>query len=208
MMPTNVLASEDEMLYLLEHSESRLTFTTAEHLPLMHRCRDKLAGLADVVLCDPYTDHPCADSFEATLVKYADDFRECPAAATDMAAIMYTSGTTSKPKGVMVSHANYLKAGATVADAIELDENDRQFVVLPLFHGNAQYYSTMSALAARRECRFNGPVFGEPLLRQVHRVRMHRRQPVRGADAHDPGAGGKPASPRQTACASCCSRRR
>jgi crotonobetaine/carnitine-CoA ligase len=59
---------------------------------------------------------------------------------------MYTSGTTSKPKGVMVSHANYLAAGRTVADAIELDEDDRQFVVLPLFHGNAQYYSTMSAL--------------------------------------------------------------
>ena len=36
---------------------------------------------------------------------------------------MYTSGTTSKPKGVMVTHANYLKAGQTVADAIELGEN-------------------------------------------------------------------------------------
>jgi crotonobetaine/carnitine-CoA ligase len=47
---------------------------------------------------------------------------------------------------VMVSHANYLAAGSTVADAIELGEGDRQYVVLPLFHGNAQYYSTMSAL--------------------------------------------------------------
>jgi crotonobetaine/carnitine-CoA ligase len=63
-----------------------------------------------------------------------------------MAAIMYTSGTTSKPKGVMVTHANYLTAGQTVADALELTEDDRHFIVLPLFHGNAQYYSTMSAL--------------------------------------------------------------
>jgi crotonobetaine/carnitine-CoA ligase len=63
-----------------------------------------------------------------------------------MAAIMYTSGTTSKPKGVMVTHANYLAAGKTVAGAIELGEHDRQFAVLPLFHGNAQYYSVMSAL--------------------------------------------------------------
>ncbi len=146
MMPTNVLAAEDEMLYLLEHSESRLSFTTSEHLPLMRRCRDKLDALADVVLCDPYTDRPRDDSFEAALAQFSDAPRECPAAAADLAAIMYTSGTTSKPKGVMVSHANYLKAGATVADAIELDESDRQFVVLPLFHGNAQYYSTMSAL--------------------------------------------------------------
>jgi crotonobetaine/carnitine-CoA ligase len=46
----------------------------------------------------------------------------------------------------MVTHANYIKAGQTVADAITLTAEDRHFVVLPLFHGNAQYYSTMSAL--------------------------------------------------------------
>ena len=61
-------------------------------------------------------------------------------------AIMYTSGTTSKPKGVMVTHANYIKAGSTVADAVNLTGKDRHFVVLPLFHGNAQYYSVMSAM--------------------------------------------------------------
>ena len=46
----------------------------------------------------------------------------------------------------MVTHANYLKAGQTVAGATGLSPIDRHFVVLPLFHGNAQYYSTMSAL--------------------------------------------------------------
>ena len=46
----------------------------------------------------------------------------------------------------MVTHDNYLKAGSTVADALEISEHDRHLVVLPLFHGNAQYYSTMSAL--------------------------------------------------------------
>ena len=146
MMPTNVLASADELGYLLEHSSSRIAFTTAEHLPMLEQCKRKLDGLENIILCDPYTTDPAADSFEALLQKQPDTPCNYPLSETDMAAIMYTSGTTSKPKGVMVTHANYLTAGQTVADALELTEDDRHFIVLPLFHGNAQYYSTMSAL--------------------------------------------------------------
>lgn len=146
MMPTNTLASVDELVYLLGHSESKVAFTTAEHLPALEQCRSQLIGLESIVLCDPYSIDPATDSFEALLAQYPDAPWICPASDTDIVAIMYTSGTTSKPKGVMVTHANYFAAGGTVADAIELNENDRQFIVLPLFHGNAQYYSTMSAL--------------------------------------------------------------
>ncbi len=64
----------------------------------------------------------------------------------DVAAMLYTSGTTSKPKGVEVTHANYIYAGELLSKSIQLTENDRPFIVLPLFHGNAQYYTTMSAL--------------------------------------------------------------
>ncbi|MCP4287872.1 MAG: ATP-dependent acyl-CoA ligase [Gammaproteobacteria bacterium] len=146
MMPTNVLATADELAYLLDHSKSKLSFTTAQHRPLLEQCRQRLVHLEKVILCDPYSDSPLADSFEDGLSACPESPWSCPAADTDLAAIMYTSGTTSKPKGVMVTHANYLIAGQTVADAIELTENDRHFVVLPLFHGNAQYYSTMSAM--------------------------------------------------------------
>ncbi|MFN8455758.1 MAG: AMP-binding protein [Anaerolineae bacterium] len=64
----------------------------------------------------------------------------------DDVSILYTSGTTSRPKGVLATNANYIYAGETVAKAIRLTPKDRHFVVLPLFHGNAQYYSTMSTL--------------------------------------------------------------
>ena len=64
----------------------------------------------------------------------------------DVVAMLYTSGTTSKPKGVQVTNANYIYAGELLSKSINLNENDRAFIVLPLFHGNAQYYSTMSAL--------------------------------------------------------------
>jgi crotonobetaine/carnitine-CoA ligase len=146
MMPTNVLASTEELVYLLGHSSSKITFTTSEHLETLNQCQNKIDCLEKVILCDPYSHDPALDSFETLLQQQPDTCWNCPASETDLAAIMYTSGTTSKPKGVMVTHANYLTAGQTVADAIELGENDRHFVVLPLFHGNAQYYSTMSAL--------------------------------------------------------------
>jgi len=141
-----VLASAEELAYLLEHSNTKMAFTTEEHLETLRQCRKRIDCLEKIIPCDPYSHDPAADSFEAKLQRQPDTPWECPASETDMVAIMYTSGTTSKPKGVMVTHANYITAGQTVADAIELDENDRHIVVLPLFHGNAQYYSTMSAL--------------------------------------------------------------
>ena len=146
MMPTNVLASAAELAYLLDHSNSILSFTTEEHLATLRQCQDEVDCLDKIVLCDPCTDTPVENSFEAQFPAQPFTPWVSPVADTEMVAIMYTSGTTSKPKGVMVSHANYLTAGQTVADTIELTEHDRQFVVLPLFHGNAQYYSFMSAL--------------------------------------------------------------
>lgn len=65
---------------------------------------------------------------------------------TDRAAVMFTSGTTGRPKGVVITQANYTFAGATMAEAAGLTAEDRQLVVLPLFHANAQYYSFASAI--------------------------------------------------------------
>ena len=65
----------------------------------------------------------------------------------DRAAVMFTSGTTGRPKGVDISQANYSFAGQVMAAASGLTPDDRQLVVLPLFHANAQYYSFASAIA-------------------------------------------------------------
>ncbi len=64
----------------------------------------------------------------------------------DRAAVMFTSGTTGRPKGVEVTQANYAFAGKVMAEAAGLTPDDRQLVVLPLFHANAQYYSFASAI--------------------------------------------------------------
>ena len=63
------------------------------------------------------------------------------------AAVMFTSGTTSAPKGVVVTQANYAFTGEVMAAAAEVRADDRLLVVLPLFHANAQYYSFTAAIA-------------------------------------------------------------
>jgi len=65
----------------------------------------------------------------------------------DPAAVMFTSGTTSLPKGVVVTQANYAFAGDAMAAAAGLRPSDRQIVALPLFHANAQYYSFAAAIS-------------------------------------------------------------
>jgi crotonobetaine/carnitine-CoA ligase len=64
------------------------------------------------------------------------------------AAVMFTSGTTSRPKGVEITQANYAFAGDVMAAAAALTSPDRCLVVLPLFHANAQYYSFAAAISA------------------------------------------------------------
>ncbi|MBC3191121.1 AMP-binding protein [Pseudonocardia sp. C8] len=69
------------------------------------------------------------------------------AAAGDVLAIMFTSGTTAAPKGVLLTQALYAFTGETMARAARLSARHRWFVVLPLFHANAQYYCFASAIA-------------------------------------------------------------
>jgi carnitine-CoA ligase len=91
------------------------------------------------------------DTVLESLRARADDGRALTAATVPepgrRLAIMFTSGTTSQPKGVVLTQANYAFAGDTMAAAAGLGPYDRQFVALPLFHANAQYYSFAAAIS-------------------------------------------------------------
>jgi len=89
--------------------------------------------------------HDEVDALDARVIESA-----TPAVAAqplEVAAIVYTSGTTSRPKGVMVRHAAYTETGASFPGWIGLKPPQRLWACLPLFHINAQAYSLMTALA-------------------------------------------------------------
>ncbi|WP_037139265.1 class I adenylate-forming enzyme family protein [Rhodococcoides fascians] len=67
---------------------------------------------------------------------------------SDRLALMFTSGTTSTPKGVVLTQNNYHYVSVTMANVLSLEPRHRWFVTLPLFHANAQYYCIGPAIAA------------------------------------------------------------
>jgi acyl-CoA synthetase (AMP-forming)/AMP-acid ligase II len=71
-----------------------------------------------------------------------------PVKAEDDALLMYTSGTTGNPKGVLLTHTSVLAGGANTAGAHELTDDDRGLCVLPLCHINAQMVTVFGPLVS------------------------------------------------------------
>jgi crotonobetaine/carnitine-CoA ligase len=145
IMPTNVAATADELEYLIGHSECRLIFTQPAYLDVARDVQGRCAAVDAIVVCGG-DGGAGTQSFEDLVSTRADTRPGIPCGPEDEAGMLYTSGTTSRPKGVLVTNANYIYAGETVAKILCLTPDDRHLAVLPLFHGNAQYYSTMSTL--------------------------------------------------------------
>ena len=146
MVPTNILSTSDEMEYLLSHSESMLLITEEEYLDKFTGLRVRLPHLKEILLARYEGEEYAGQDLKRLIEKASSERPLVPIDSEDVAGMLYTSGTTSKPKGCQITHANYLYTGEVMAKSIGLTPNDRQFIVLPLFHGNAQYYSTMSSL--------------------------------------------------------------
>jgi len=138
IVPTNPLLTADELAYVVGHADTKLSITQPDLLATVSSAADDGS-----ILVTGESDR--AGSFDDALAaaSVVEGTRPAP---TDVAAVLYTSGTTSRPKGVLVTHANYLHVGEVVAQHLRVSPDDRMLITLPLFHANAQYYSTMSAL--------------------------------------------------------------
>lgn len=121
LVPTNPQSSDDELAHVLDDSGAAISIRSAAEVDALAAAGDA-AGDADGA-AEPADHRP-----------------------DRLAAILYTSGTTSRAKGVRVTDANYVAVGRAVADHLAVTAADRWLIVLPLFHANAQYYCVMSAL--------------------------------------------------------------
>src|SRR5215471_10765847 len=137
MVPTNPVSTADEMAYILAHSETRLVITEPRYAAAIAAARGRLTGPLEVLECRPLA--PLLAGMKDT----APDVRVIPENEISM---QYTSGTTSKPKGVLLTHANYVYGGEVMAKAMRVLPRDRHLIVLPLFHAGAQLHAFLPML--------------------------------------------------------------
>lgn len=144
IVPTNTRSVADELAYFLEASAACAVVTQPDLLETV-----RAAASASDVPVIVTGGGPAVAGVEAFASLRSDESPPSVAVdPTDPAAVLFTSGTTSRPKGVVWTHANYLWGGKVSASHESLRSDDRHLVFLPLFHANAQIYSVMAALWA------------------------------------------------------------
>ncbi len=146
MVPTNPLSPLDELTYPVKHSESKVSVTQPDLLPTVVALRERCPTIGQIILTGSTAAAPGVLPFDQFVAGRSDRLAPIPVGPLDEAAILYTSGTTSLPKGVLVTHANYIYLSEVVSKLTRLGPEDRHFITLPLFHANAQYYSFMTSL--------------------------------------------------------------
>ena len=138
--PVNLLSQPEQMRYVLDHSDCALVFTSPDWTAKVRDVVARIGRPIEVVECDP--DAPqVADERD-------DDAVDVPPPQPDaLALLMYTSGTTGTPKGVMLTQANVTANARIISDEHRLGPDDRVTAVLPLYHINAFAVTMLAPLA-------------------------------------------------------------
>lgn len=147
-VPINVAFKENEIEYILKHSGAVGIAIHEDYYPIFSRIKkDCLPNLKRVVFCGTQ-DAPEGTVPFSTLLKEKEALAKVDISDEDIATCIYTSGTTDRPKAVLNSHKNWVLTGEAYAYTVGITHEDRVMTPNPLFHANAQVYSTMGSLAA------------------------------------------------------------
>jgi long-chain acyl-CoA synthetase len=137
--PLNLLAQPAQLAYVLEHSDTRVVFTSAE---FAERLKTALAGIRrkiTIIAIDP----DATEIFDRAALP---DAKLPEVAESDDTLLMYTSGTTGKPKGCVLSNRSVCAGGEFTSAAHELTADDRVLCAMPLYHINGQIVTTVAPL--------------------------------------------------------------
>jgi len=151
IVPLNYRLTPDDFQYLIEHSGARVVCAHSDYLDAVDSIRDRVPAVEHFVALEG--ERRGWLDYEATLAAASGEFSQPDIAETDLIAINYTSGTTSRPKGVMITHRNaWVNAiGTLVHHPMTLA--DRYLWTLPMFHANGWTFTwIVTAVAGTHVC--------------------------------------------------------
>ncbi|HEV7394549.1 MAG TPA: AMP-binding protein, partial [Burkholderiales bacterium] len=147
--PLNLLSQRSQLEYVIDHSDAALVFTSDELVPRVHEALGAVQRHITVIVIDPDSTR----IFDEQGLSPNDRSR-APSADCDLplvteeddSLLMYTSGTTGKPKGVLHTHRSVVAGGEYTSAAHCLRREDRVMCALPLYHINGQIVTGVAPL--------------------------------------------------------------
>ncbi|HYT49110.1 MAG TPA: long-chain-fatty-acid--CoA ligase [Pyrinomonadaceae bacterium] len=151
LVPINYRLTPEDFVYLINHSGAKIVCAHSDYLDAVNGVRAQLPAVERFVALDRA--HAGWLDYEELLNQAASEFIRPEIKESDLLTINYTSGTTSRPKGVMITHRNaYMNSVGTLVHE-HMSCADRYLWTLPMFHANGwTFVWTVTAAGATHVC--------------------------------------------------------
>jgi len=151
VVPINYRLAPDDFVYIINHSGSTIVCVDEEYLETIDRIRGELSGVRHFVALQGA--RPGWLDYESMVADAVAAPERPEIDEEEVLAINYTSGTTSRPKGVMITHRNaYMNIVGTLLH-VPMRMSDRYLWTLPMFHANGWTYTwIVTAAGAAHVC--------------------------------------------------------
>ena len=157
LVPINYRLTAEDFVYIVNHSGASVVCAHGDYLKAVDSVRDQMPGVRHFVAFEDGSAEGAAEGwldYEAAVAAAADPgFKRPEIGQRDLLSINYTSGTTARPKGVMITHRN--AAINTIGTLLHLPiaVGERYLWTLPMFHANGWTYTwTVTAAAGVHIC--------------------------------------------------------
>jgi crotonobetaine/carnitine-CoA ligase len=145
-LPTSPSCTTEELRYFLEHSEAKLVITQAKYLGIVEAIAKETCPM--LLLQDGYLPDSRHRCYEAELERQPCTTADGKGSTEKVVQLLYTSGTTSRPKAVMLTNANFIYGSEVFRAATGLHKEDRHLIALPLYHSAAQCHALWPSVIA------------------------------------------------------------
>lgn len=140
-VPVNFRLTPPEMAYIIQHCEARAVIAQDELAGHIDAVRAELPVAPNAYIAFGRTLPAGWRAYEALIEAASESAPPVNVQPGDMAALMYTSGTTGKPKGAIRSHAGSTLIALATAVEMRFTREDTALLVMPMCHANSLYFS-------------------------------------------------------------------